>query len=140
MTYRVMRLIRKFLAGALLFSQLAVATYACPQLKSALEQGAEAAKASVPMRDMPGCDQMIQNADSGLDQDNPALCLEHCRYGQQVTSHAETPSAQPATFTGFITVAPALPLLASTGNASRVERIAPAASPPFSILHCCFRI
>lgn len=140
MTYRVVRLIRKFLVGALLFSQLAVATYACPQLSSALEKGTDVAKATVPMRDMPGCDQMIQDANSGLDQDNPGLCLEHCRYGQQVTSQAETPSAQPAILTGFITIAPALPLHASRGRVSRIERITPAASPPFSILHCCFRI
>lgn len=140
MTIRVKQLISKLLIGTLLFTQLAVAAYACPQLSSALEQGGDAAMATVHMGDMSGCDQMLQDPDSGLDQSNPGLCLEHFRYGQQVTSHAETPSAQPAILVGFITIAPALAPLAPTGRASRVERIAPAASPPLSILHCCFRI
>jgi len=140
MTARFKRLIARFLIGAVLFAQFAVAAYACPQISSGEQPAQGTQKAPSAMQSMPGCDQMAQDLDSGLDAGNPALCLEHCHQGQQTASHAQVPSVPPLALVGFV-VLPHLPgHSASTGITAADEPIVPAASPPLSILHCCFRI
>jgi hypothetical protein len=111
---------------SLLFAQLAVASYVCPQLP-------EVDHASVRMRDMPGC--------PGMDSRQPGLCAAHCDAGHQSLDAAAAPQVPP-----FIACQLAL-VLPSLDSTSAVLA-APAASvpltrttaPPLAIRHCCFRI
>ena len=80
------RLLAKTCIAAMLFSQLAVAVYACPTVDGAafviaatMTDGTHAA--------MPGCEMR--------DTGNPNLCLQHCRAGDQSVQtlpHVEVPA------------------------------------------------
>lgn len=111
----------RLLIGVLLFAQLAIAAYACPQLSSAGEASA------MPPADMaPDC--------PGMGQPDPALpnlCVEQFHFGQQ-SDHMQTPTLPAILLTALYT----LPLLPEPADPPRSA----AASPPHAILHCCFRI
>jgi hypothetical protein len=63
-----------WLTMALLLSQWAIASYACPR---AAADGA----AAVTMPDMPGCDGTMPRA--AMDPDQPQLCKAHCESPSQ---------------------------------------------------------
>lgn len=92
------RLIAQTSIAALLFTQLAVAAYACPapgspapMITAALSNDMHAA--------MPGC----EIRDTG----NPNLCLQHCLAGDQsVQTLAHVPVADFATVSTLVTIAP----------------------------------
>lgn len=115
-----------FTLFSLLFTQLAVASYTCPQLSMADHAGAR-------MQDMPGC--------SGMDAGNPNLCAAHCDAGHQSLDIAAAPQALPFIAGQLTLVLPSLGLMSA-------DAIAPAATPPLTrttapplaIRHCCFRI
>ncbi len=123
------------LSIALLFSQLAVAAYACPAVSGT--SGPEAAA----MAGMP-CAQMMA-AGGDLDPEQPMLCMQHCQFGSttHVVEHvvpAFPPmTALPALFTvsldeGLDTV------LGSLAEQERERHRPP--SLAHTIAHCCFRI
>jgi hypothetical protein len=68
------RLIARTGAAAMLFTQLAVAAYACPAIEGPANM-ISAAIADDMHAAMPGCDMR--------DTDNPNLCLQHCQAGDQ---------------------------------------------------------
>ncbi len=123
------------LSMALLFSQLAVAAYACPAMKSS------PANEAVAMAGMPCAEMMAAGVD--LDPEQPLLCMQHCQFGStaHVVDHvlpAFAPAtALPALFTVSLDEGPS-PALSSMAEQER-ERHRP---PPLahSIAHCCFRI
>jgi hypothetical protein len=78
------RLIAKTGIAALLFTQFAVATYACPV--SATRESAPATMAGDMHAAMTGCHQQEQ------DDANLSLCLQHCQAGSQ--SVQTTPQVQ----------------------------------------------
>ena len=133
------RILRVRLIGllslALLFSQLAVAAYACPAMNGS------PANATAAMAGMP-CAEMMA-ASLALDPEQPLLCMQHCQFGS--TTHGADPAV--ATFAP-VTAFPALftvPLdeLCDMGPAGGVERERLRDRPPplaHSIAHCCFRI
>lgn len=111
---------------SLLFTQLAVASYTCPQLSTVNH-------ASVNMQDMPGC--------TGMDAQQPNLCAAHCDAGHQSSDTAAAPQVLP-----FIACQLALVLPSDESISSELSAPAAAVSltrttaPPLAIQHCCFRI
>jgi hypothetical protein len=128
-TMRALRGHRGWLSGwliaVMLFTQLATAAYACPQL--ALEPG----NAAATMAAMPGCDGSMP---ASMDPDQPQLCKAHCEAGKtSVNSQVAAPDAPPAmavgaALVGSVDVAEAAQL-AATMPASVAEG-PPPGSPP----------
>ena len=104
-----------FVLFALLFSQLAVAAYACP----------------MPMESQPmaGCDEMPS-------MDLPNVCERHCHDAQQVQSNAPMP---PGFVPSFIAVLEP-PALAAPRDEWRTPGLERPCFPPPSLRHCCLRI
>ncbi len=153
MIRRVKRSVCRLLIGVLLFAQMAIAAYACPQLASAgfsepsamltmRSKGSPAGSDTVmarsetatPVADMAtGCPEMGQ-----ADPENPNLCVEHVRFGQQ-SDQTQTPTV-PAVLLSNLYTLPLLPEpTGPTRPASASASLLAAASPPHTILHCCFR-
>lgn len=156
MIRRVKRLVCRMLIGILLFTQMAVAAYACPQLLSAGVSdtsamatmgsngspvvGDRATAVTVPETAMPVMDMMSGCPEMGQpDPDNPNLCVEHFRFGQQ-SDQTQTP-AVPALLLSSLYTLPLLPEPAGPPRSATASAgLFAAASPPHAILHCCFRI
>ena len=111
---------------SLLFTQLAVASYACPQLPTVNH-------ATVRMQDVPGC--------TGMDAQHTNVCAAHCDTGHQSLDAAAAPEALP-----FIACQLALVLPSSESISSELATSATSVpltrttAPPLAIRHCCFRI
>jgi hypothetical protein len=111
---------------SLLFTQLAMASYACPQLYTANHE-------TVRMQDMSGC--------TGMTTQQSNLCEAHCDAGHQSLDAAAAPQVLP-----FIACQLALVLPSDESSSSGMA--VPVASvpltrttaPPLTIRHCCFRI
>ncbi|RJG24683.1 hypothetical protein [Massilia cavernae] len=117
----------------LLFTQLAVAAYACPNLLAG-RSGAHTSSRAPGMEDMPGCSEP-------MDMEQPNLCHAHAQVGNQSLDKPTVPPVQPfmplalAQAIVFVEAEYAPP--AASGQSSSLTRIT---SPPASIRHCCFRI
>jgi hypothetical protein len=118
---------------SMLFMQLAVASYACPNLRMGQDGGALARSSSSGMQNMAGC--------TGMDMQQPSLCHAHSQAGHQSLDKPDLPQVQP-----FVAVE-LMQALVFTDTAYRplsAESPAPllqrATAPPLSIRHCCFRI
>ncbi len=125
------RMLRRWLSGwlvmAMLFTQLAIAAYACPQM---------------PMPGQPCAEMMTQGIAPDVDQ--PGLCHQHClaQTPTQAADHA-TPMVV-ATLALLLFVLLPTAVVRSCGCAWLIrqrrrdrDRAPP---PPHSILHCCHRI
>jgi len=128
-TRTLKRLISLAMVGVLFFAQMAMATYVCPVQTEAL-----AMQATV---DMPDCGAMGAVA---MDADSPGLCHASCNTAgqsdQTPTLKLPVVALQSLPFVVF----PATPV-ALVGRAVAGSPTPPiSASPPLSILHCCFRI
>lgn len=114
-----------WLVAVLLFTQLATAAYACPQLAPA------AGDADAEMAAMPDCE---GSSAQRMDPDQPQLCKAHCDAGTtSVNSQPAAPDAPPAmaigaALLGTIDVADAAQLAASMPVS--VADGPPAGSPP----------
>ena len=114
---------------SLLFTQLALASYACPELnvakRTAIAQTVE----------MPGC----ANMDMAMDQ--PGLCQPHCAAASQTADTPQAPLVQPfvaAELTVVLSVATAaVPTHALQPEGVLLKR---STAPPLAIRNCCFRI
>ena len=144
------KIIGRLLVGVMLFSQFAVASYACPGLRpmGSMANGsaakamwlatvdadavavAVAAGAGMP----PDCDQM--------DPDAPNLCAAHCQQGQQSADTAAVPavSAGAPTLLYSIPLEPKLLLGFGRFFPALGVRLDAAPEPPHTILHCVFRL
>ena len=137
MTPRLKRLLCRLLIGILLFTQIAIAAYACPQLSptrfsqpsAAVESMAMPSVADIPLC----CDGMGRT-----DPDNPNICAGHCQFGQQ-SDQTQTPTMPAALLASLYIVSPVPELTVPTRPAAASAGILVAASPPHAILHCCFR-
>ena len=140
-----LRSVAQLLIGCLLFAQLAVAAYACPSVPSmggqiSMVGSAEidAGKVAMEVASQPisNCEDMAMRA---LDPQNANLCAEHCKFGQQSdqTSTLTVPGVvlMALYFTPLVP-APMAELRPAAGSQSALVT----ASPPHTILHCCFRI
>jgi hypothetical protein len=143
----------RILTGTVLFSQLAVAAYACPGISAVMlldrnqsHPISAAAESDLFINDMgdqtdkvtSNCEQMNQSVQT--DRTTQNLCAEHCKYGQQSADRASSPMP-PAM---LLTTLYATPLQSETSGHIRpltaLEYPPPKTSPPHAILHCCFRI
>lgn len=111
----------------LLFTQLAVAAYACP--------GAGAMTAAASGASMPDCTdmEMPQSPQS-------MLCAAHCEAGHQSLDTPGAPHVQP-----FVAGALAVVLSGDSGRyapvtAPQADSLTRSTAPPLTIRNCCFRI
>jgi hypothetical protein len=151
MTRSFKRVVCQVLAGALLFAQLAGASYACPwlshsratveQIPTSVGQETVFADTAADMSADAGsgtamdCEQMAVRPD----QKSPNLCVQDCQHGQQVSQ------SKPPTFSAVFLVAsyfvpPAPAALRTPLLRAACPDLLAAISPPHAILHCCFRI
>lgn len=114
---------------SLLFTQLAVAAYTCPQLPTV--NHATAHMQTMPA--MPGC--------AGMDARQANLCAAHCDAGHQSLDAGAAPQVAPF-------IAGQLALVLPSGEPAAAELAAPATAapltrataPPLAIRHCRFHI
>ena len=122
------------LSMALLFSQIAVASYACPAMGEQARSAEVAAMAGMP------CAEMMA-AGVPLDPEQPTLCMQHCQFGSttQVVDHVPAVFAPVTAFPSLFTVSvDERPELSSWAEDERLrDRRPPLAH---SIAHCCYRI
>jgi hypothetical protein len=128
-----MRLTRpsRFLAAlvtlfCLLFTQLAVAAYACP--------GAGAMTVAASSGSMPDC------TDPDMEMPQPVLCAAHCEAGHQSLDTPGAPHVQP-----FVAAALAVVLSGDSRRyalaaAPHTDSLTRSTAPPLTIRNCCFRI
>ena len=128
------RWIGLILLFAMLWTQLAVAAYACPSLipGRVVTDGIHAASA------MSGCDSM-RAMPGTMDPDNPNLCLQHALQGDQNADHGQPPLSAPAHVLPLIVAGSPTPPLATLRSALE-RQLKHATAPPIAIAHCCFRI
>ncbi len=155
------QLVCRVLTGMLLFSQLAVAAYACPGIPASAtfdwnknqtlsataittEDAGEFAAVSSDNHNAqasgttPSCDQMDRAVQT--DRTTQNLCTEHCKYGQQSADRASVP-VLPAVLLATLYTTPLLQEAAAHARPlAALETHPSAASPSHTILHCCFRI
>jgi hypothetical protein len=150
MTRQFLRSVAGILIGALLFAQMAVAAYVCPGLSlsantqmPAMEMvktsSDDAAMQAASNQAVP-CESMGEEAAIGpLDPQSPNLCAEHCKVGQQ--SDQVSTLTVPAVLLMALYFAPLVPnLMAELRPAAATPSALVAASPPHTVLHCCYRI
>ena len=147
MTRQFLRMICRALIGVVLFAQLAVSAYACPGLTAAGgmamqmsspaatdAQSADTAMAVTGQSAM-NCEDMAGAMDSSFAN----LCAEHCHQGQQ-SDHTATLTVPAAVLTALYLTPMAPEPFAAPRPAADATSALVAASPPHTILHCCFRI
>jgi hypothetical protein len=117
-----------------LFSQLAIAVYACPGLLPGQE--------APPALTMPAeADQDMTQDCAEMDMEQPALCQAHAQVNDQSLDKPASPHPSPSV---------AILLIPGTGNSDIYHRpsiayvdapfLAWTTPPPLAIRHCCFRI
>ena len=117
---------------SMLFMQLALAGYACPELKLAADFAAMV-KTSTAATEMPGCAQM--------DGVQPSLCHASAHTQHQSLEKHEVPLVQafiPALISLILIPTPVASSLTPFQFSSIRQSGAP--PPPLSIRNCCFRI
>ena len=147
MTRQFLRTVCRTLIGIVLFAQLAVSAYACPgvtaaggmamQVPSPAATGPRPADTTMAVTGQAAmtCEDMAGAMDTSLAN----LCAEHCHQGQQ-SDHVATLTVPAAVLTAlYLTPLAAEPVAAPRPAADATSALV-AASPPYTILHCCFRI
>ncbi len=127
------------MVGVVLLAQMAVSAYACPGLLSPSTM--DAPMASSASADTAAGQQAIDCAGmaGAMDPEFANLCAEHCHHGQQ-SGQVATLTVPAAMLTAlYVTSLAPEPAVAPRPAADTTSALA-AASPPLSILHCCFRI
>lgn len=145
MTRGLLRAVCRGLVGVVLFAQMSIAAYACPQ-RSLVAMSASASVAVAPAEGALGerssaasdpasnCEGMVGTLDPAL----PNLCAEHCHYGQQ-SDQSSTLAVPAVVLTAlYFTPLAAVPVVALRPAAA--PSALAAAFPPHAILHCCWRI
>ena len=119
------RLVAKIGIAAVLFTQLAVAAYACPALTGA-DDSMPAAMADDMQAAMLSCEE--------LDVSNPNLCLQHCQAGSQSmqTTQLSIPPAATIRLTVLEPVQPVSSLGTTTLSVLAEREISP---PPLIRFH-----
>lgn len=115
------------MVASLLFSQLAVASYVCPDVDAATSSAKSAHAADA--EDCPH-----------LGREFPSLCHAHCEPVSQSAHTAQVPAVQafiPAGMTVVICDADAIVFRTLERRAPLLKRTM---APPVAIRNCCFRI
>jgi hypothetical protein len=143
MTASLKRLICRVLIGMVLFTQFAVAAYACPGSAAVqTESGGMVLAAPLDRGHATGVstDSMSEaGTEHGfMDSMLPNLCFEHCQYGDQKADQPPAPTVSPALLT-LLYVLPEPEGFTRTRVGSPASVPAAPADPPHAILHCCLR-
>ncbi len=118
---------------AMLFMQLALASYVCPDEPLGTETAAVPAHVVAEYEAMPGCVE--------VDMEQPGLCHAHAQVGNQSMDKPDVPQIQPFVAHGFTQKLLTVDVFRSTTNPGfPASLIARATAPPLSIRNCCFRI
>ena len=117
---------------SVLFTQLAVAAYACPGLLSSSGSAAMLSTSDATPDPMPDCGQP--------DTKRPMLCHAHCQEGQQSVDKTQLPTIAPLIAVGFVLVLLSVPVVGRPLDLSPPSHLERATAPPLSIRNCCFRI
>jgi hypothetical protein len=114
---------------SLLFTQLAVASYACPEWKGS----PASVSADTGHANMGGCSEM--------DEKQPGMCKAHCDSSRQTLDTPGTPHVPPFVAGELACVLPDPGLSAAVHHRRAIAR-SPlrTTSPPIAIRNCCFRI
>lgn len=123
------------LSMAILFSQVAIAAYACPATSG------EADTEAVSMAGMP-CAQMMA-AGVQLDPEQPTLCMQHCQFGSvsQVVDHVSMVFVAATALPSLLTVSVDEGLDADLRSWAEKDRLRDRPPQlPHSIAYCCYRI
>ena len=128
---RRLRSLAAFLAlVGVLFSQLALATYACPGAQ-AMAMAAVAVEAS---KAAPDCGE-------GMAESRPALCAAHC---QQADQRLDKPAAPAVPAIAWVAILPGLAVLEVAPDAAppgeQRSLLARATAPSLAVRHCCLRV
>jgi hypothetical protein len=133
-----MRIFRKFrIAVALatlvsmLFSQTALAWYACPADAQPGERSMNALSSSAD-HPMPGCE--------GMDLEQSALCQAHANPASQSLDRPHPPDPAPFVTSGVMVVVKAPAAAVDNVVASDRYLLTRTTAPPIVIRNCCFRI
>lgn len=116
---------------SLLFTQLAMASYACPGVTTPARMAMAAAGNG--MADMDHC--------TGMDKAQPSLCHAHTHSDPQSLNKPDLPSVLP-----FLVIGPVLSVVllddgvAPPGVIAAMPSLSHATEPTMAIRHCCFRI
>ena len=149
MKRQFLRTVCRALVGVVLFAQLAVSAYACPGLASAASMKMQMAAAAAAAPDGGSSDAAIATSDrqapncegmaGPMDPEFANLCAEHCHHGQQSdrTATLTVPAALLKPL--YVTPLAPQPVVAPRPAADTTSALV-AASPPHTLLHCCFRI
>lgn len=129
---RSSRLIATFIAlFSILFTQLAVASYACPSLVSA--PASQTMAAAMADDSMPGC--------TDMDPVQPSLCHAYGQVGDQSLDKPAVPPLQPFLAVGFgLVVHPLATSHLVSFDLTQSIVLTHATAPPLTIRNCCFRI
>ncbi len=122
----------------LLFSQIAVAAYACPAMSERTDQ---VSSDMIAMAGMP-CAAMMA-AGVPLDPEQPTLCMQHCQFGSttQVVDHLPAVFVPVTAFPALFTVSGDERLDLGLSSWAEDDRLRDRPPPlAHSIAHCCYRI
>lgn len=111
---------------AIVFAQVAVSAYACPNL---LPPATETEVQAI------GPESLCAEMDMG----NPALCQQHCLSADQASSEGTAPSVPPASASAFAPAPRPAQFFDPVGGWSAPTLIR-ATPPPAAIRNCCLRI
>lgn len=142
MTRSFLRSVSRLLIGVVMLAQMAVSAYACPGLAVRTMQMASAvADDQAGVSDDDAAQTMTDFAGmaGGMDSSFPNLCAEHCHQGEQ-SDQAPTLTVPAVLLSALYVTAFALEPTATPRPAADATSALVAASPPHTILHCCFRI
>jgi len=118
---------------SLLFMQLAVAAYVCPQLTVGPANGQGQVMEMAQDHEMSCCEKP--------DPEQPALCHAHGQVGKQSLDKPEPPPVQPFTAVGFVISLPFGDMVAPDAGAPvYIASLARTTAPPLAIRNCCLRI
>lgn len=117
---------------SMLFTQLAVASYACPNMRSG-PAGGTGAMAATASAEMPGC--------TGMDKEQPSLCHALDQVGKQSLDKPGVPHVEsfiPGSMLQAIIFIDAI--YRPQPSQPRPKYLTRVTAPPLSIRNCCFRI
>lgn len=115
---------------ALLFTQTALAAYACQGTAKAFQV------AQMTEADMPCAASMSKS----MDDEQPAFCHAHCQSTPKSADNVQPPPLATVSQLGAVLTVKPVSRPGPEGRIVQSSLLRPSASPPLAISHCCFRI
>ncbi len=143
MTRQFLRTICRALIGVVMLTQMAIAAYACPGVARSAAMAVQMQMASVTASDADAADASpamdCEGMTGPMDPDFANLCAEHCHHGQQ-SDQASTLTLPAVLLTALYATSPAPVHGGVPRNVVERARDRVEATPPHTLVHCCWRI